>query len=61
MPLSDAERALIEAKGATARHAKSAHLWKRAVRMTAKELERELRRHQAPSCKPLPLFESVTP
>lgn len=57
--MTEAEKAIIIAKGATARHAKSAHLWKKAVRMTAKELEAELRRANAPSCKPLPLFDQI--
>lgn len=59
--MTEADRLLVLAKGATARHAKSAHLWKRAVRETAKELERDLQRHKALSCKPLPLFEQVNP
>ncbi len=52
MPLTDADKAVIEAKGATARHAKSAHLWKKAVLLRAHEMKRATPRNKAKSNTP---------
>ena len=56
--MTDAERILVLAKGATARHAKSAHLWKRAVRERNEELRRWLQSRKAPT-KECPLLDRV--
>lgn len=54
-----ADRAVIKAKGASARRKRSSHLWKQAVLLRAREIRAALRRGTKRE-KSLPLFEVRT-
>lgn len=56
MHFTDADKALIKAKVATLRHAKSAHLWRKAVLLRAMELKAP---KQTLPAETLPLFQEA--